>query len=107
MENRIPSAASTSETSSRLWRRVPPLVAVIFGLMTILEGGSVLFGGGAARLSAGMYVPFVLWFNFLAGSAYVAAGVGLWARSRWSVWLSLCILSGTVAVFLAFGAHVV
>jgi len=74
--------------------------------MTILEGGSVLFGDGAARRAAGSYVPFVLWFNFLAGFAYVAAGVGLRARFRWAVWLSFGIAVGTAAVFLGFGFHV-
>ena len=58
------------------------LVAVGFGLLTIKEGGTILFGGDAARASAGNYVPFVLWFNFLAGFAYVVAGAGLWLRQR-------------------------
>lgn len=30
-------------------------------------GGQVPFGGGAARVAAGDYSPFVVWFNFLAG----------------------------------------
>lgn len=74
--------------------------------MTVLEGGSVLFGDEAARRAAGSYVPFVLWFNFLAGFAYVAAGTALSIRARWSVGLSFAILFGTAAVFLAFGLHV-
>lgn len=53
------------------------LVAVGFGLLTIKEGGTVLFGNEASRATAGNYVPFVLWSNFLAGFAYVVAGVGL------------------------------
>jgi hypothetical protein len=39
-----------------------------------LSGGRALFGGA----DMGAVVPFVLWFNFLAGFAYVAAGLGLW-----------------------------
>ncbi len=39
------------------------LVAVGFGLLTIKEGGTILFGGEAVRTTAGNYVPFVLWFN--------------------------------------------
>jgi hypothetical protein len=85
---------------------VLPLVAVAFGLMTIWEGGNVLFGRETARRAAGSYVPFVLWFNFLAGFAYVAAGIGLWKRARWSVGLSFGILVGTAAVFVAFGVHI-
>lgn len=86
--------------------RIAAVGAVAFGLLTIMEGGTVLFGGEAARLAAGNYVPFVLWFNFLAGFVYVVAGAGLWARRRWVVWLALSIVVGTVAVFAAFGIHI-
>tara|TARA_R110002110_G_scaffold239506_1_gene455438 strand:- start:59 stop:493 length:435 start_codon:yes stop_codon:yes gene_type:complete len=37
--------------------------------------------------SAGHYGPFVVWFNFLAGFAYVVAGFGLWFRRRWAAGL--------------------
>ena len=83
--------------------RIAAAVAVAFGLLTIMEGGSVLFGSEAARLAAGHYVPFVLWFNFLAGFVYVVAGAGLWARRRWAVWLALSVAVGTAVVFAAFG----
>ena len=53
------------------------LLTIAFGLLTIREGGSILFGSGASRAAAGNYVPFVLWFNFVAGFAYILAGVGL------------------------------
>lgn len=36
-------------------------------------------------------MPFVLWFNFLAGFAYIVAGVGLWMRRRWAMWLAVAI----------------
>lgn len=75
----------------RIW--VVSLVAVGFGLLTIKEGGTVLFGGESARAAAGNHVPFALWFNFLAGFAYVIAGAGLWARQRWAAWLALAIAS--------------
>ncbi len=88
------------------WNWIPSLIAVAFGLMTIKEGGAVLFWDAAARTAAGAYVPFVLWFNFLAGFAYVAAGVGLWNRTRWSVRLSFGILICTAAVFAALGLHI-
>jgi uncharacterized membrane protein (DUF2068 family) len=48
----------------------------------------------------------VLWFNFLAGFAYVAAGVGLWRERRWAAWLALVVAAATALVFAAFGAHV-
>ena len=62
--------------------RVVAAIAVTFGIVTIKAGGSVLFGGIDAVLAAGDFVPFVVWFNFLAGFAYIAAGVGLWTRRQ-------------------------
>lgn len=89
-----------------VWLRTAGLVAVAFGVLTINEGGAVLFGDGAARTAAGNYVPFVLWFNFLAGFVYVGSGVGLLLRRRWGAWLALAILAGTGLVFVAFAVHI-
>ncbi|HEX6632801.1 MAG TPA: hypothetical protein VF038_02470 [Usitatibacter sp.] len=88
------------------WLAAASIVAVVFGLLTIKEGGSVLFGGEEARRAAGAYVPFVLWFNFLAGFAYVAAGIGLWGRHRWAAALAFAIAGGTLLTYLMFGVHV-
>lgn len=89
----------------RICQSVVSLVAIGFGLLTIKEGGSVLFGSEAARLAAGHYVPFVLWFNFIAGFAYVIAGVGIWFRSYWAAWLAVAIATATIVTFAAFGVH--
>ena len=98
---------SLGEKQARvIWPWALSLVAVAFGLLTIKEGGTVLFGDQAARVAAGNYVPFVLWFNFLAGFAYVAAGVGLWLRQRWAAWLAIAIAAATAVTFVAFGLHV-
>lgn len=86
--------------------RVIALVAIGFGLLTLREGGAILFGDAAARAAAGDYVPFVLWFNFLAGFAYVVAGAGLWAMRRWAAWLAVVIAAATALVFVAFGVHI-
>lgn len=88
------------------WAAVAALVALAFGALTVFSGGRVLFGVEAARLAAGNYVPFVLWFNFLAGFAYIAAGFGLWLWRRWATWLALGIAALTLVVFAAFGLHV-
>lgn len=96
----------TNRPQHNTWSRLLSLLAIGFGLLTLREGGAVLFIDGAARQAAGDYVPFVLWFNFLAGFAYIAAGVGLWMRRRWAAWLALAIAVATALVFLAFGVHV-
>lgn len=88
------------------WLRGASIVAVLFGVMTLKEGGTVLFGSEAARTAAGAYVPFVLWFNFLAGFAYVLAGLALWRRAAWSAALALGIALATALVFAALGVYV-
>lgn len=81
--------------------RVAAAVAVGFGLLTIVSGGRALFGGA----EMGAVVPFVLWFSFLAGFAYVAAGAGLWRGALWGWWLAVAIAGATALVFLAFLVH--
>ena len=81
-------------------------VAIGFGLLTIKQGGTVLFGSDASRAAAGNYVPAVLWFNFLAGFAYAIAGVGLWLHQRWAVWLAVAIAVATALTFTAFGVYI-
>lgn len=94
-----------THTDGKFWIRSASIVAVMFGLLTIREGGAVLFWSEAARRAAGQYVPFVVWFNFLAGFVYFIAGVGLWFRKRWAAGLGFAIAIATLAVFVAFGVH--
>jgi len=82
------------------------LVAVVFGALTIKSGGDVLFWSEEARVAAGDYVPFVLWFNFVSGFFYIIAGVAFWANKTWSLWLAAAILVGIISVFLALGLSV-
>lgn len=96
----------THPSKSTLWMRGAAVLAAVFGLMTIKAGGTVLSGDAAARAAAGAYVPFVLWFNFLAGFAYVVAAIGLWRRQRWVAWLAAGIAMATALTFAAFGVHV-
>ena len=77
---------------------VAAIIAIAFGLLTLVSGGRALFGGA----DMGAVVPFVLWFNFLAGFAYVAAGLGFWFRTDWATVLSIAIALATAVVFAAF-----
>lgn len=77
--------------------------AVVFGALTILSGGVALFGTPAQRATVGNAVPFVLWFNFIAGFFYVAAGVGLIGRKGWASPLAVALAAATVTIFWAFG----
>ncbi|MCP5365889.1 MAG: hypothetical protein H6906_00080 [Hyphomicrobiales bacterium] len=86
--------------------RLLAALAVAFGLLTLYAGGRALFGGAAVRAELGHIVPFVLWFNFLAGFAYVAAGAGLLRGRRWAAVLAAVIAAATLLVFAAFAIHV-
>ncbi|WP_112323407.1 hypothetical protein [Oceanibium sediminis] len=81
---------------------VAGLFAIGFGLLTIASGGVTLLGG----VDMGRIVGFVLWFNTLAGLAYVVAGYAIWQRRQWAFALSLAIFAATVLVFTGFGLHV-
>lgn len=94
-----------SKLNRPFWIGAAALFAMLFGLLTIISGGRVLFNS-VSRQAAGNYVPFVVWFNFLAGFAYVIAGIGLWLLRRWSVWLSFMIAGATLIVLAAFGVHI-
>lgn len=99
---------TTNDNSPRRPRWLLPMAALgtLFGIATIIAGGRVIFGSAAARAAEGDYVPFVLWFNFLAGFAYVAAGVALALGQAWGARLALAIAVGSALVFAAFGVHV-
>ncbi len=79
------------------------VIPMVFGLMTIKEGGAVVVGNPDALAAAGNYIPFVVWFNFLAGFAYVAAGIGLFMQQRWAMWLAVAIAVSTALASAALG----
>ena len=93
-----------SDRSIGIW--IIAVIAIVFGLLTIKSGGSVLFAGSTFREAAGNYVPFVVWFNFLAGFAYLIAGGGLWMQKHWAVWISIFIVIATLVVFAILGIHI-
>ena len=82
------------------------MIAIVFSLLTLKSGGSVLFIDGAARIAAGNYAPFVLWSNFLLGFFYILAGIGLWMQKRWAAWLVMIITVITLTVFAILGFHI-
>jgi len=90
---------------SPTWRRGLALAALIFGIVTLFKGGSVIFGPDGARQAVGDYVPFVVWFNFLAGFFYVAGAYAIWAAKQWARPLALSIGLATLAIGVAFAIH--
>lgn len=82
------------------------IIVILFGLITLKEGGSVALNIGTARVDAGNYVPFVVWFNFLSGFVYITAGIGLWLKKTWAAKLSVFLLSSILAVYTLLFIHI-
>ena len=81
------------------WVRPVAILAALFGVATIYSGGTALFGGPAARAAVGDAVPLVLWFNFLAGFAYIFGAVALFMFSPIARPIAWLIGVGTLLVF--------
>ncbi|MFN3249170.1 hypothetical protein [Roseibium album] len=80
--------------------------AVLFGVLTILSGGTALFSSEDIRSNFGDVVQTVLWFSFVSGFWYVLTGLGLWARRYWAVQSSVLLLLAILAVFAYLGVHI-
>ena len=89
------------------WATPVSIFAALFGALTVVSGGVALFGPGSVQIVVGDAVPFVLWFNFLAGFFYVLAGIGLHIWQQWAAILAAVIATTTVCVLIAFGWHVI
>lgn len=88
------------------WTATVSTVCVLFGLLTVITGALALFGGELTQAAVGDAVPFVLWFNFLAGFLYVLAGVGLYRSHPRAAHLAVFIAAATVVVLVLFLWHV-
>ena len=87
---------------TNLTLRIAGGVAAVFGVLSVFSGGRTLLGSA----DMGAVVPFVLWFNTLAGLAYIVAGLALWRSWRWGFPLSISIFALTLLVFAGLGLHV-
>ncbi len=94
-----------NKRSPGIW--IAAFVAIAFGLLTLKEGGLILFGPVQYAEAAGRYVPFVLWFNFVAGFFYILAGVCIFRQRRAGAILSMLIAVLTIGVFGAFAVHII
>jgi len=98
--------AKTQSHGDPKWTKPVAALAMVFGVMTLISGGNVLFGPAEAQRAAGNYMPFVLWFNFLAGGLYVVAAIGIWQRRNWAAGLAVFIATATCLTALGFGFQV-
>jgi hypothetical protein len=82
--------------------RIAAIIGGLFGIATLFSAGSVLFGPEAARVAAGDFVPFVVWFNLVAGFAYITAALGIWQGRPWAGWLAAGIAGATAIIAIGF-----
>jgi hypothetical protein len=77
--------------------RVAAILALVIGLLSVREGGSVLLG---LTIPAYHVLPWLVWYNVTMGVVSVFAGVGMWKQRAWSISLGLNILAFHGIVFL-------
>lgn len=94
-------------TSTKSPLKLLGIIATIFGLLTLISGGQALFLGPERGVDMGQVVTPVLLFNFLAGFAYVAAGIGIWKSQRWAARLAVALAAMTIIMFIYLGVHIV
>lgn len=87
-------------------RRILGLIAIAFGALTIVSGGSVLFGGAQVAQAAGNTVPWVVWFNTLSGVVYIVAGLGVLWRATWAGVLAWALVAALALAWVGLLAHV-
>jgi uncharacterized membrane protein (DUF2068 family) len=77
--------------------RIAAVLAFIIGLLSIMEGGSVLLG-----LSTKPYhvLAWLVMYNVALGFVSVGAAIGLWSQRGWGSRLSAVILILHGSVFL-------
>jgi uncharacterized membrane protein (DUF2068 family) len=83
--------------------RLAALLALVIGLLTIVEGGIVLLG-----LETKPYpvLPWLLRYNVVMGFVSLVAGHGLWREKGWAEMLSRMVLACHGLVFLSLaGMH--
>lgn len=84
------------------WTRPAAIAAAVFGATTIVSGAGTLFGPQEIKAAAGAIVQFVLWFNFLAGFAYLVGAYALYRGRRWAKGAAAIIAGATAIVAIAF-----
>ena len=87
-----------------IWLKAGGVFVFVFGLVTLLQGGKLLFSD-SVEWPAGV-VPFVLIFNFCAGFLYLLAGVGLFKTALWSRKLVFFLAVSNLLVFAALFFHI-
>ncbi|HKJ87518.1 MAG TPA: hypothetical protein VKA48_03330 [Gammaproteobacteria bacterium] len=79
------------------------LAAAAFGVVTLWAAAMLLFGPVSTEQVAGVFPPFLVWFDFLVGFLYLAGATGLLLRRRWAGTLAAAIAVVTAIIFAIYG----
>ncbi len=85
---------------------LPALIIGAFGALTVFMSGSVIFDLFGIRAKEGNFVPFIVWTNFFAGWAYLAAAYGFVARQKWTAKLLGTFVAVLLVAFVALKMHI-
>ena len=80
-----------------LYFKIAAWVSLIFGLLTVFAGGSVILDLFGMREKEGNFVFFVVWANVITGFLYLIASFGFFKRKAWTA----VILSATTWILIA------
>lgn len=85
---------------------LPAFILAAFGGLTIFMAGSVIFDLFGIRAKEGNFVPFIVWTNFIAGWAYLAAAYGFVKEKKWTFGLLISFLVVLIAAFVGLKMHI-
>ncbi|HET7119120.1 MAG TPA: hypothetical protein VFI29_21685 [Hanamia sp.] len=63
---------------------IAAIVSLLFGVLTIFAGGSVILDLFGMREREGNYVTYVVWASFISGILYVFASYGFFKNRAWT-----------------------
>jgi hypothetical protein len=101
--SRQASPLPTAGINQKKRDRVAAILAIMLGLLSVREGGSVLLGVTGPDYPV---LTWLIWYNVAMGVVSVAAGVGIWKQQGWSSTLAVNILVFHGVVFTSlFGMY--
>lgn len=83
-----------------IYKKIAASVAVVFSLLTIVEGTQVLLGINYPEYA--VFIPLLI-YNVLMGFVGLFAGVVLWRNLEWSSKLTTLIVAVHIIVLLTVG----
>lgn len=88
-----------------IWIIALSAITIIFGIITIFAGGNALFTE-SGKLAAGKIVSLILWYNFIAGFFYIAAGIAIFRQKSMAIRIAMLLANSSIAIYFALLMHI-